>query len=175
VRNGCAAEGLRQLARSQLTITERVPGSGAPRAPTVVRVWISNAGREALAHRERRTNSRKISIRLAILVLFSARRTRWRWRWGANGEPLTCPAAPGAVELGAASKDSIHTSALLAVMTAASSSERAAKTIVPNPEDLHNKAPAPECDFRGQDCTESDRGRWMVRRRPAMMRRQVGP
>jgi hypothetical protein len=50
VRHGCTIEELRHLAQSRLTITERVGGSGTLRAPTVVRVRISDAGRKALAH-----------------------------------------------------------------------------------------------------------------------------
>jgi hypothetical protein len=70
VRSGCTIEELRHLARSRLTIAERVRGSGTLRAPAVVRVRISDAGRKALARQEGRTNRRKISARLVMLVLF---------------------------------------------------------------------------------------------------------
>jgi hypothetical protein len=68
VRNGCTIEELRHLTRSRLTVTERARGT--VRAPTVVRVRISDAGRKALARRDDRTDRRKISARLVFLVLF---------------------------------------------------------------------------------------------------------
>jgi len=71
VRNGCTVEELRHLGRSRLIITERVSGSVTRRAPTAVRVRISDAGRKALALQEGRTNRRKILTRSAILVLFA--------------------------------------------------------------------------------------------------------
>jgi hypothetical protein len=51
-----------------MTITERVRGPGTLRAPTVVRVHISDAGRKALARQDGRTNRRKISTRAVLLV-----------------------------------------------------------------------------------------------------------
>jgi hypothetical protein len=70
VRSGCTLEELRHLARSRLTITERVREPGSLRAPTVTRVRISDAGRKALARQDGQTNRRKISARLVLLVLF---------------------------------------------------------------------------------------------------------
>ncbi len=70
VRGGCTVEELRHLARSRLTVAERVCGPGTLRAPTIVRVCISDAGRKALARQDGRTNRRKISARLMLLVLF---------------------------------------------------------------------------------------------------------
>jgi hypothetical protein len=70
VRSGCTIEELRHLARSQLAITERVRKPGTLRTPTEIRVRISDAGRKALAHQGDRTNRRKISVRLVLLVLF---------------------------------------------------------------------------------------------------------
>jgi hypothetical protein len=68
VRSGCTVEELRHLARTRMTITERVRGPGTLRAPTVVRVHISDAGRKALARQDGRTNRRKISTRAVLLV-----------------------------------------------------------------------------------------------------------
>jgi hypothetical protein len=71
VRSGCTVEELRDLARSRLTITERVREPGTLRAPSVMRVRISDAGRKALARQDGRTIRRKISARVVLLVLFA--------------------------------------------------------------------------------------------------------
>jgi hypothetical protein len=47
--HGCTIAALRRLARSRLTITDRVREPGKPGTLTVVRLRISNAGRKALA------------------------------------------------------------------------------------------------------------------------------
>jgi hypothetical protein len=47
--HGCTVAVLRHLARSRLTITDRVREAGKPGTLTVVRLRISNAGRKALA------------------------------------------------------------------------------------------------------------------------------
>jgi hypothetical protein len=70
VRSGCAVEELRDLARSRLAIAERVRGPGTLRAPTVIRIRISDAGRKALARQDGRANRRKISARLVLFMLF---------------------------------------------------------------------------------------------------------
>jgi hypothetical protein len=49
LNHGCAYAALRRLARSRLTITDRVREPGKPGMLTVVRLRISNAGRKALA------------------------------------------------------------------------------------------------------------------------------
>jgi hypothetical protein len=46
---GCTLAALRHLARSRLTVTDRVREPGRPGTLTVVRLRISNAGRKALA------------------------------------------------------------------------------------------------------------------------------
>jgi hypothetical protein len=47
--HGCTVAALRHLARSRLTITDRVRESGKPGTLTVVRLRISDSGRKALA------------------------------------------------------------------------------------------------------------------------------
>ena len=49
LNHGCTFAALRRLARSPLTITDRVRESGKPGTLTVVRLRISNAGRKALS------------------------------------------------------------------------------------------------------------------------------
>ena len=68
--HGCSVDELRDLAHRRLTVADRVRQPGTLKAPTVVRIRISDAGRKALARQEGGTNRRKISIRSAILVLF---------------------------------------------------------------------------------------------------------
>jgi hypothetical protein len=68
--HGCSVDELRDLAHRRLTVTDRVRQPGTLRTPTVIRVRISDAGRKALARQDGPTNRRKISVRLAILVLF---------------------------------------------------------------------------------------------------------
>jgi hypothetical protein len=67
--HGCSVAALRQLARRRLAIADRVAVAGHPKSATVVRFRISKAGRQAL--QDSRPNRRKISIGLALLVLFA--------------------------------------------------------------------------------------------------------
>jgi hypothetical protein len=68
---GCSVAALRHLARCRLAITDRVPVKGKPKSATVVRLRISDAGREALARQQRQPYRRKISVKLILLVLFA--------------------------------------------------------------------------------------------------------
>ena len=67
--HGCSVAVLRNLARRRLAITDRVPVPDHPKSATVVRFRISKAGRQALL--DSPPNRRKISIGLALLVLFA--------------------------------------------------------------------------------------------------------
>jgi hypothetical protein len=87
VRSGCTLEELRHLARSRLTITERVREPGSLRAY-----------RNARPHQRRRAEGAGPSGRpdepsqdfseVGAARFVRARHARWRRRWGVIGEPL---------------------------------------------------------------------------------------
>jgi hypothetical protein len=64
--HACSVDELRDLAHRRFTVADRVRQPGTLRAPTVVRIRISDAGRKAFARQEGGTNR----VRLGILVLF---------------------------------------------------------------------------------------------------------
>jgi hypothetical protein len=71
LNHGCSVAALRHLARRRLAITDRVHVPGKPKSVTVVRLRINDAGLKALARQEGRSDRRKISVKLVLLVLFA--------------------------------------------------------------------------------------------------------
>jgi hypothetical protein len=69
--HGCSIPALRHLARRRLAIMDYVRVPGNRRAPSVVRLRISDAGRQALAREGDRPGRGRISMRLVLLVLFA--------------------------------------------------------------------------------------------------------
>jgi hypothetical protein len=71
VNHGCSVAALRHLARCRLAITDRVREPGTLRAPTVVRLRISDAGRKALARRDDRSGRVRFLNKWVLFVLFA--------------------------------------------------------------------------------------------------------
>jgi hypothetical protein len=69
LESGCSVTALRHLARRRLAIADRVRVPGEPKSPTVVRLRISKAGRQAL--QDSQPNRRKNLGALTVLALFA--------------------------------------------------------------------------------------------------------
>jgi hypothetical protein len=70
VRRGCTADELHRLVRGGLVRAERMQVRGKPPSPADFHLRISDAGWKALARHDERAGRSRISLRLALIVLF---------------------------------------------------------------------------------------------------------